>query len=249
MSKSYAHYYSRENTPRKKKDKDVIPGQLKFNLSSGLDEDLLTIIEELPAAISAPKKSERACTPEEAKAYWEAFRDFLTAAGVFARTWNLYKQVIKDPLISDLDEQLNDKNLSPEKREQIEEIKEGVVRRENAMRQGMKCETPDEVMVKARNDWERLKSKFNWLIDKAAKANVSFALAKEEKREWMLNFTLLDEKHQGSKRRNYYKEKYIERAMKSIAITGYAEPVSLMDIEASYQAWREKYAKRKKNSS
>lgn len=241
---NHAHYYSRESSPRKKKKDKNIPGQLSFTFSN-IDDDLLEIIEENPAKITSPPKSERTCTPEESKAYWEAFKAFLDASGVFARTWHLFQQVTKDPLVADLDKELGSPNLSPEKREQLKEIREGVVRRENAMREGMHCKTPEEVKVKAHNDWERLRSKLNTLIDKASKANISIALNKEEKREWMLNFTLLDDKHQGSKRRNFYKDKFVERALKSIEKVGYAEPVSLMDIEAQFETWQKKYAKRK----
>ncbi len=245
MTKNHAHYYSRQCSPRKGKKNNNFPGQLRFNLDGNLDQDLLALIEEKPVETTSQPKQERTCTPEASKAYWESFKEFLDASGVFARTWNLYKQIKIDPSVKELDAQLNDMNLSPDKKEQIKEIKEGVVRREIAMRQKMQCDTPEEVFVKAHNDWNRFKSKFNTLIEKASKADVSLALSTEEKREWMLNFVLLDDAHLGSKRRNFYKDKYVERALKSLEKTGYAEPISMIDIEKEYKTWLVKCAKRK----
>lgn len=243
MAKTYAHYYTRESTSRKKKD-NLTPGQMRFDI----DQDLLTIVEEAPLP-SEQQRLNRTTTPEISRKYWDAFKEFLDASGVFSRTWSLYKQVKKDPSIEELNEQLSDDSLSPEKHAEIEEIKEGVVRREVAMRSKMFCETPDDVFVKAHNDWNKFKSKLNRLIELAAKANVSFALSVEDKREWMLKFVLLDEEHEGSKRRNYYKDKFVERALKSLDKTGYAEPISPIDIEAEYLSWREKNAKRRKKKT
>ena len=250
MSKHQAHYYTKtkysgKSSSSKGKNKDVFPGQLCFDLDS---------LEEGSYTPRLPK--------EQVKEYWESFKDFVDASGIFARTYNLHKQLEKDPSIREIDSELSSQ-ISPERRKELEELREGVERRQKAMHE-MKypecdkitkviswrlCQTPDDVFKKAQYEWDEYKKKLNILINNSATVGVSLALSEEDKRIWMLKFVLLEPDREGPKRRNYYKDKHIERAFKALDKTGYAEPLSLLDIEAEYKAWRKKNAGKRKNTS
>lgn len=247
--KHQAHYYTRDNNSGKKsssekKNKNEIHGQLCFDLSN---------LEDGSYAIRLPK--------EQVKEYWDSFKDFVDASGTFARVYNLYRQLEKDPPIREIDSELSSR-ISDERRNDLENLREGVERRQKAMLDmkypkrdkvtkeisWVPCKTPDDVFEKAKYEWDEYKRKLNILINNSATVGVSLALSEEDKRDWMVKFVLL-ENREGPRRRNYYKDKHIERAFKALDKTGYAEPLSLLDIEAEYKAWQKKNAGRKKNNT
>ena len=246
MSKVKAHYYTdwdREMATKKpssrKKDK-TYPGHLKFQL----DDDLLKIVEE--KGVESPTTT--ACTPEVSRAYWESFKLFLDASGVFTRTWNLYSQIKKDPDINELNEQMNEPGISLERLKQLQEIKEGVVRREVVMRSRMHCDDLAQVYDKAHSDWNGYKYRFKVLLEKAEKADVAVHLNDKERREWMLKFILINDSRQAVKRRSYYKDHFVKPALEKIKETGYSEPYSLVYIEEAYEAWRKKNVERRRKN-
>ena len=60
-------------------------------------------------------------------------------------------------------------------------------------------------------------------------------LAKKQLRDIMIAFYSLDDRVRGSARRQFYREKYIKRALSEIAETGYSEPISFREIEKAFQ--------------
>ena len=60
-------------------------------------------------------------------------------------------------------------------------------------------------------------------------------LAKKQLRDIMIAFYSLDDRVRGSARRQFYREKYIKKALAEIAETGYSEPIAFREIEKAFQ--------------
>ena len=68
-----------------------------------------------------------------------------------------------------------------------------------------------------------------------SKNTVEVELAKKQLRDIMISFYSLDDRVRGSARRQFYREKYIKRALFEIAETGYSEPIAFREIEKAFQ--------------
>ena len=191
-------------------DKTITPGQFRLDIEGG---NLNGYVEQRSYA----------CNPYAARAYWDAFKEFLNASGAFSRTWFLYKAInVEDP--------------------DPEYLK--------IMVEKHACANPDELFAKSSKDWDNYKRKLNTLISKAEKAKVPINLPKGEenqakyKRNILISFVLLDDCIRGSARRQFYREKYIDRALNRIKSKGYADPVSIYEMENAFKAdqkWQEHY--------
>lgn len=239
-----AHYYNRKNEygkkPSRKKDKDHFPGQMSLEI----DRDLLLITED--------KNTHRNYTESEKKAlrsYWIAFKDFLLASGVVARTYNLYKQAKIDQTVDveAIKRELVSGNLSPDEYKRKRDQLRGIEKRQSVMIDYYKSLDVSVVAVKAEKDWDDYKKAFNTLIECAAKANIAFSFTEKQKITWMYKFAFykyaypgLNSKRQvynGPKRREFYRTKYVNKALKEISEKGYSEPISLLDIEQEFKKW------------
>jgi len=234
-----AHYYN-DNYKKAKKDKsgkDSMPGQLCLDLNGN------GLIEHKP----------QLCKPYFAQKYWGAFKEFLDASGVFNRTWYLYKQIQADPRPEELNMQINSAAMKGDTslRNRLENQLSDVVKRLTVMKTHQGCETAEELYAKAEKDWNVYRAQLKNLIYYAGKANVPINAQEGDKmfRGIMLAFVLLDDKVRGSCRREYYRKKYVDNALKRIKQTQYSDPISIFDIEKEYVAdkkWQENYLRRKK---
>ncbi len=240
-----AHFKYKEEF-RDMSGKNSTPGQYRLDL----DEEKLGLIEQKP----------QLCKPYYAQKYWEAFKEFLDASGVFNRTWYLYKQIEKDPSPEELNEKIDEATRNGSTREYIDKLKsqlDDVVKRLAVMNSKQECNTKEQLFDKAEKEWKDYKAKLKNLIFYSRKANVPIT-AKENSenasqrksfRGMLYAFVLLDDSVRGSCRREYYRKKYVDPASKRCKETGYSDPISIYDIEKDYKAdekWQEKYLRRKK---
>lgn len=228
--------YGKEYKDMSGKGKKEIPGQFRLDVTC---QDV-KLVEQRP----------QLCKPYYSKKYWEAFRDFLSASGVFGRTWHLYKQLRDDPTPETLIADINRCN-NPVERARIESQLKGVMERITVMKTRQKCETKEELFDKASSDWDDYKRKLKNLISYSRNANVPIAAEEGQKvfRNIMVSFVLLDDSVRGSCRREYYRDKFVNRSLKQVKKTGYADPISIYDMEAAFKAdkdWQDKFLRRKK---
>lgn len=245
MSKN-AHYNNRKSeygkSPSRKKKNDQHPGQM----SQEIDQDLSRITEDKKVD-SGHSKSEK----NVSKRYWLAFKKFLLASDEFARTYNLYKQVKKDQAVDvkELEKTLKSGNLLPEDQESATKQLAGIMKRQSVLNQYYSGSL-ELLETMCMVNWQKYKEKFNDLIKNAAKANVAFAFDKEEKKIWMYKFAFKEytypspdskpQQYDGPNRREFYRTKFVNVALKAINEKGYYEPLSIMDIEKAYAKKREK---------
>ncbi len=233
-----AHYNYKEET-KDMSGKNDMPGQYRLDLN----EDGNRLVEQRP----------QLCKPYFSQRYWGAFKEFLDASGVFNRTWYLYKQIQADPSPEELNRQIgaaeakNDIALKNRLESQLEDV----VKRLTVMKAHQGCETAEELYVKAEKEWNAYKAKLKNLIYYAGKANVPINAKDGDKtfRGIMYAFVLLDDKIRGSCRREFYRKKYVDIALKRINQTHYSDPISIYEIEQEYKAdkkWQEKYLRRKR---
>lgn len=215
---------------------NATPGQFRLDID---DPSLDGIVEMQPYT----------CKPYHARKYYEAFRDFLKKSGVFGRTWHLYKAIMDDPDLNELQWRLDHENMSEMERKRVTEIRDAVKNHLYVMKNKQYCKTPEELYAKAEAEWNEYKRSLNWLITCAQRANVPFAADENKKKDIMISFFHLDDRVRGSARRDYYREKYVNKALKAIEKTGYYPPMSIYDMEKAFKndkEWQERFLHRKK---
>ena len=220
------------------------------------------------------------CSKYYSKSYWSAFADFIKASGLFSRTNHLRLAIENDPNSEELEQILKNMDISDEERQGIQAELGRVNSHYQIMRESHRCETPEELLIKANHDWCEYEKSLKYLLSMAVHANVphyvfvktekevkpdlsssSFSgrarietfrhveimsllhseniaeveLAKKQLRDIMIAFYSLDDRVRGSARRQFYRERYIKKALSEIAETGYSEPISFREIEKAFQ--------------
>lgn len=77
-----------------------------------------------------------------------------------------------------------------------------------------------------------------------SKNTIEVELAKKQLRDIMIAFYSLDDRVRGSARRQFYREKYIKKALAEITETGYSEPIAFREIEKAFQSdqkWQDNF--------
>ena len=214
-----------------RKHKNDYSGQMRFQIDSNNNAE---IIEE----------RQRICTPYESVRYWMAMKEFLDSSGRYARVFHLYETMSNDPTDEEI-EQIPDF----EKRKQV---REAVHRRRNVMLQNYRCKNVVSLgYVKERRYNEYLKALVE-LLSAAEAANVNPHIDKEEYDPFLDRFVLLDETNLGACRRDFYKDCFLDKAIKEIEgkpFTAYVEPVSIRAIESAFahaDKYKEKYETNRK---
>ena len=147
-----AHFKYKEEF-RDMSGKNNTPGQYRLDL----DEEKLGLIEQKP----------QLCKPYYAQKYWEAFREFLDASGVFNRTWYLYKQIEKDPSPEELNEKIDEATRNGGTREYIDKLKsqlDDVVKRLAVMHSETGMQYKKSFSEKLKKEWKDYKAKLKNLI-------------------------------------------------------------------------------------
>ena len=194
------------------------PGQLCFDVNGKNNGNLVEAKEML-------------CSEKASQNYWNSLKEFLDVAGSFSRTWYLYQSV------KYIDTSLPDYKLPPEQ-----------VKRLNIMRDRHKCKTIDELAVKVQNEKMTLRAKLKWYLACSTNAGVGLIMpegtdAVYAKENDILNaFVVKHELIRGNLRRDYFREKYLNKALKEISIYKYADPVSIVKMEEAFEEdkkWQE----------
>lgn len=218
------------------KDKNI-PGQFCLDINVN-DATLDGLIEQQPMK----------CSPYYSRQYYEAFKEFLKKSGSFGRTWHLYKAIEGDPEESQINWRLNHETLSEKDREYLESARD----RLKVMREKQHCDTMEELFAKASNDWDSYKKSLKWLITCSARANVPITADDKTMKNIMISFFHLDDRIRGNCRREYYRDKYINKAIKTINKSGYYPPISIYEMEEAFKAdkdWQERFLHRKKEDT
>ena len=245
MAKNKDYYKFETRNSSGKKCKNDTPGQFHLEI---IDADLRNIIKKRDNSEKLDIKKP-SCTPEQAKEYWESFMKFLKCSGFFARAWHLYNLIKSDPDVAFLRRQLERRDLTEaEKAEYNSQLKRALDHLDN-MKTRLECESVEELRDKIGQIWEEYEKVFDRFLKSSKKAGISFDPDDETKEAVMLYFVLLDDEIRGNCRREFYKERYVTRALKSIKKTGYFEPVSFEEIETAFiadKAYQEKYLARRR---
>ena len=230
--KNYYHYKKTEYRNLSGKRCKSTPGQFRLE---HIDADLKEIIVRARKSNEEAEEKKPSCTPEQAKGYWKAFQKFLEFSGSFTRTWHLYSQIKDDSDVSYLSGQLSRRDLSEvEKAEYDDRLRRALNHQDSMKIQG--CDNLDELSMKASKDWQEYRKTFNRLLECSKEVGFSFELNEDEKDAIMLHFVILDDKVRGNCRREFYKERYVTKAIKAIEKTGFFQPVSIEVIEKAFQA-------------
>lgn len=218
------------------KKASATPGQFRLDIE---DPSLDGIVEMQPYV----------CKPYHSRKYYEAFREFLKKSGIFGRTWHLYKAILDDPNLEELQWRLDHESMSEFERKHVTEIRDAVKNHQYVMREKQHCDTKEELFAKAEKEWSEYRRSLTWLMTCAQRANVPFAADDKKIKDIMICFFHLDDKVRGNVRREYYREKYVNKAMKAINKTGYYPPISIYDMEKAFKndkEWQERFLHRKK---
>ena len=226
------------------RDKNYTPGQLSLDISDGnAKKDLVEVRPRL-------------CSPNESKNFWKAFEAFLDESGAFSRTWYLYRSIKDSPSEKELHERLNNRSITTHELDIVRDQ----LKRYDIMRKNHRCNTVEDFEVKLSNDRQRYKSALEHLLQFAAmagvKPNIPDKYSNDEKvknealriRNNILNaFVVLDDKIRGSARRQYYRDKYVNKALKEIKKFGYSDPISIGDMEKAFNKdvkWQDQFLAR-----
>ena len=206
-------------TVTKKPRNNDTPGQLTFNSDGSIREYKPEPKEpekkEIPHHVKKEEKPVRTEIDAEKiaviKDYYEAFKRFLHASGRLNQTYYLYKNIIESPTERELELAISHSQY------------------------------PDERERKSKKEWKILSSRLWDLFRYAERAGVP--MREEDKtskrcRDIMLSYVILDNDVHGDCRRQYYREKIVQKYLKSIehGKLNDVKAVSWYDMEEEYKS-------------
>ena len=235
-------------TVTKKPRNNDTPGQLTFNLDGSIREYKPEPKEpekkENPHPVKKEEKPVRTEIDAEKiaviKDYYEAFKRFLHASGRLNQTYYLYKNIIESPNERELELAISYAQY-PDERERNEEMLGRLRNRISIMKNKHNCEDLNALLSKSKKEWKILSGKLWDLFRYAERAGVP--MREEDKtskrcRDIMLSYVILDNDVHGDCRRQYYREKIIQKYLKSIEHGKFndVKAVSWYDMEEEYKS-------------